>query len=36
MVCAVLEGEADRDVVINFEVSSGSAEGLLASLIQIH
>ena len=30
MVCARLEGEADREIVVSFELTSGSALGWLA------
>ena len=30
MVCALLEGEADREIVVTFESISGLAQGLLA------
>lgn len=30
MVCALLEGEADREIVVTFESANGLAQGLLA------
>lgn len=30
MVCALLEGEADREIVVTFESTDGLAQGLLA------
>ena len=35
MVCALLEGEADREIVVTFESASGSAEGLLATVCNL-
>lgn len=35
MVCALLEGEADREIVVTFESASGSAQGLLATVCNL-
>ena len=36
MVCALLEGEADREIVVTFESASGSAEGLFSYVVCVY
>ena len=35
MVCAILEGEADRDIVVSLQVISDSAQGLTVASVDV-